>query len=679
MVLSSLTFIIASSAPNYRILIAGASEYPALNESKKLAGEKDARRLEAFFIERFNVDPNDIKVLTNPSGQEILSGIETWFREGNKGDSLIFWWAGHGCQVPYNSNTTPPELLGAIVPNDVKLITNHQEKLIDSKSVILMRELRSKFNALANEGFNDVTWFLDSCFSGSAEKGDGGPSRLLPQKATPAEPNQAAIPDDPNPTNWVYVSAGSASQEVVEIPVGAEYWGPLAYSLVSSKNQLSSTSTYQDLRLHLQAIAKRQRSSRRPEVSGATNRPLFGGQVPAANTQFPVIPPAKTVRTALIANYPTIKEELQSMSNTVQFDPLLPLLPVGQIDGIFPGTLFELRDNSGRKGEFSVTKSYASFCVLTPTSNVDDIDLNESRAHLVSVPGNYNVSFAIEPGAMTPQEQINLATKLREFPYAKIVEASTSADFVITSSYANDQTIKARDNREIAPLKEPMQMADRIIDIAKSEIFRRMVPVGEAAFEIEVAYVPLSELDSKNKSHVPTSLTFEEERAFKVRFRRSEAAKRRGSLKPGAKVYMNFLYIRPDMRRTVAFPKFGSGREFDLYDNWGEWYFLGTGNEIYPENMLPKSKESLLVYKATPIGNYAASHLFLLTDNPVDFQHLNSNTPVSSKGAVKSVLENTLAEIMLGQTLTKGPATEFQDWGMKSIHIDILPKKSPAP
>ncbi|HEX3043465.1 MAG TPA: caspase family protein [Bacillota bacterium] len=153
-----------------KALITGINKYMDQDHCPNLNGcVNDARDI-AHTLNALGIvppKPSTLKIITNERATKanILEGLH-WLIDGSKkGDTLIFYYSGHGTQVPDLDGDDFDEKAEAICPHD--FVFDKPDKLIKDD------DLQSIFSDLA-PGVN-LEVILDSCFSGDGTRALVGP------------------------------------------------------------------------------------------------------------------------------------------------------------------------------------------------------------------------------------------------------------------------------------------------------------------------------------------------------------------------------------------------------------------------------------------------------------------------------------------------------------------------
>jgi hypothetical protein len=179
----------AQTTPRKRAVLIGIDDYsasgiPAIASTDHrgwpdLKGAaNDAGILREMLVSTFGFRSGDVVVLTNQQATRaaILRAIDQHLvRPAAKGDVLLFYFAGHGSQIPNPASDEPDRLDESIVPADSRR----------GAPDIRDKELRSWFNRILDREAQ-LTLLLDHCHSGSGFR--GLPNGAQPRGIRPGRP-----------------------------------------------------------------------------------------------------------------------------------------------------------------------------------------------------------------------------------------------------------------------------------------------------------------------------------------------------------------------------------------------------------------------------------------------------------------------------------------------------------
>jgi len=279
----------ASSSPHRRALLVGISKYlrGSVERNKDfwdLNTENDVRLLKEILIRKFQFDEKDILVLDQPqqtTKKAILDAIRRHLIEPTQpGDIVFFHFSGHGQQIPDDGNDEVDGYDESLVPSDYVSQQDGSKNIRDDELGALLEELKKKRPA-------NVTITFDSCYSGTATRGDvavrGGPWMGAPppkekvrgeEKSASGLQEIAAGPAE----GYVFLSAASPRQTAKETknendqPMGLFTW-----ALVKALDAAGPRTTYRDLFERVSDTMTQVRGDQNPQLEGQLEKVLMEG------------------------------------------------------------------------------------------------------------------------------------------------------------------------------------------------------------------------------------------------------------------------------------------------------------------------------------------------------------------------------------------------------------------
>ncbi len=639
----------------YRVLLVGAGEYPSLEGfsgggSTALSGKSDVIAIRRMLTDRFGVPSSQIKILSQTerlTRENILKEIDAQLITPAKaGDSIIFWYGGHGMAVRIPGSKLT---LQALVPPGVKV--NPKGEII-STTLLLSREIRNKFSALPKKGIQDCTWFLDSCYSGLADRGSGRTREIIGE-VTPLEPSRIPKIPDEDPKDWVIVSAGNSQQPVTEriLPDGT-VMGPLAASMIEAARDLRANSSYRDLHYLLKSIAFRQREFREPQVIGNANKIVFGKGAKEFNWTFPVTSDSKE-RDMWIEGL-LIKQILNKE---------LPIIPAGQLLGIQAGMVFALENSEGNTATYVVETSLASISQLRPVST--PLKVGPGTTATLS-PSLTQASFKIflqgELGSPEIFDAIERDASVNSF--VKLIRDKGTADLNL-EILEKERAIVISKSSEIVYRSSPLNKEKESIaelatmslkDFRMAEFVRDMRVIGTSLYDYEVELVkvianPKGELATsvEDSAWIPGRTVSAEDYftiRVRARLRENNRPKYIGVTANKASVFISALYIYPNHRRVQEFPPIGgfirelNGDVMELQErDWSPWHYLGLEGILIQQSQIPSELNRLRVFfpDSSPYAHNPGIFKIILSekgknsDQRPDFSALLSETQKGSQ------------------------------------------------
>lgn len=318
-------------------LVVGISDYRnrTTREWLDLHGAEDAETMRQALHAR-GIPEDHICVLKNEQATRI--GIERAFRDClikpvRKGATLVFYFSGHGGRVLDDNGDEADGLDEALIPYDWDAAPDRRNYLRDDRLAELLDAARQAMQDPGGALQGNLVVFLDSCFSGTATRGDdsaaiyrgqaklptGRPSSLAPHALAKGPSGFLSI--ERGSAQIVVMSATQADESAVELPLseGAPPQGVFTYALTEALKARQGPRTYRALFEAVRYFVTERAPNQHPQLEGspeATNRALF------------------THQSLYEGNYIPIEK----------VDPVqgLVTLPVGLLHGATPGSRYAL-------------------------------------------------------------------------------------------------------------------------------------------------------------------------------------------------------------------------------------------------------------------------------------------------------------------------------------------------
>ncbi|NQU43318.1 caspase family protein, partial [bacterium] len=111
-------------------LIVGNNSYPNFSADQQLSGcESDARMLHDTLTQKLGIPQRNIRMLIGKEAtyQGIHKGLDWLFSSGKSGDSLLFYYSGHGAQIrDEDGDETEDHLDEVLCPYDFKFLSGRR-------------------------------------------------------------------------------------------------------------------------------------------------------------------------------------------------------------------------------------------------------------------------------------------------------------------------------------------------------------------------------------------------------------------------------------------------------------------------------------------------------------------------------------------------------------------------
>jgi len=270
----------------------------------------------------------DIHVLCDDAATAhgIVDAFERYLiKDAKPGDVLLFHFSGHGQQITDDGDDEADGYDETIVPWNAPMAPaasyDGSLHLRDDDLGRLMERARRAARPTGN-----VIAVLDSCFSGTGDRGNGptvrgGPPIGRPRKGRDGAGDGGGVYQpsaaDSGLAPYVFFSAAGADEldEEAYDPVLHSAVGPLSAALSKALLRLRSR-TYADLFDDVRAGMRQLRVNNEPQLEGDANTVIFNGHVVRQAPYFPIA--------------------------EVREDGRVVVLPIGTVGGLLPGATVEI-------------------------------------------------------------------------------------------------------------------------------------------------------------------------------------------------------------------------------------------------------------------------------------------------------------------------------------------------
>ncbi len=644
--------------PQVRVLLVGAGRYDALLMpgqdpfKAKLCGDTDVRILRHVFETKLGVPSENIKTLTDPetvSKDSILKSIKQHLIDpSNPGDCLVFWWSGHGTKVNIEGET---KTLQAIVPS--ALVKKGDQ--IESKSLLLGRELQSAFSPAALKGVDDCVVVFDSCYSGNAFRGpeDPLPLRFSPKTVTPLKSSDVPQVSYPEPKNMVVVSAGRETETVRELKVNGVQMAPLTASFCLLADRLDPNWTYRQLRNSLSAIALANGEDRVPQVQGPEDRRLLGGGFGGFAWEVPV-------------SIATTEVDVWSKGTPVnlKFSPGTALIPLGQFDGISPGTEVELFD---KKRNILGTAKVGQADKFVSSLVVGKSFANAATASVKRSTFSKSLNVTIDPDLLASRFA---AIKLASTPYLKL-QAPADTETLTLAMRSKNASLISSSSIDLVDAQSGIldsapndssggSLYDLLLKVANAQELRSRRVIGNSLFEMEAEVVPATMSDPGSATSRVVALG-EAAKTFVGSPSRNDwfAIRVRARLNPRSKLsnktanaYLQMLYIYPDhqVRDELNSARAKTHQEsfkMSIGKDFSEWTYLGLDSKHVPQSALLSKIGEIIAFQADE-PYFDVKHTVIklfLSDEPLNL------TVYESRSSARGENESHFVPLQIGSVI----------------------------
>jgi len=294
-----LSFLASSARAEIRAVLVGVSDYQTLDADLK--GPANDVRLMAETLVLRGIDPDLITALTSdqtglpegvatgaPRRDAILAALNVAARGSAPGDTLVFYFSGHGAQAPDLSGDEGGGYDEILLPADA---TGWKGSIGAVENAILDDELQTWAQDALSRGVR-VVGLIDACHSATGFRAVGGqgvarvideaqlgiPDDVIPVAGTPAPPLSG---------DFVFLYSSQSDQRSFEYPMADGTWhGEFTLRLAQTLRDAPQASWSQVLAATTEAMVQGP-ARQMPEGEGPLlSAPVFG--TGSATDRFPV-------------------------------------------------------------------------------------------------------------------------------------------------------------------------------------------------------------------------------------------------------------------------------------------------------------------------------------------------------------------------------------------------------
>lgn len=268
--------------PTRRALLVGIDKYPPENRWPRLSGPTaDVAALQSVLVERAGFRASDVSTLLDEhaTADAIRHGFAAMIDASAANDLILFYFAGHGSQLPDDSGEELDGLDETLVPYDATALRGQWKDVRDDEIGELI--------ARANQKTDQVVLILDCCSSGTNTRAADSRGRrfLEPTSrgldAPRVSAHARAVPETgsgyvPPALKYVAFAACRADQSAYEIQVDApdapgekRARGVFSYYLVDALRTLPPGASYADLMVQVDSRVSRNQAEQTPILEGS--------------------------------------------------------------------------------------------------------------------------------------------------------------------------------------------------------------------------------------------------------------------------------------------------------------------------------------------------------------------------------------------------------------------------
>lgn len=383
----SLCASLPAKEPRKIALLVGISNYtsgrPDVKKSawSDLSCDKDLREMHDVLI-LFGFRDEDIKIIKNEEATHkgIVDAFRKYLIDGAApGDTVVFHYSGHGQQVKDDNGDEIDGKDETIVPFDYisqRASDGEKTNVRDDEIEKMLSELTTKMKNSRGERSGNVTFFFDSCCSGTAIRGTAHTrGRAWDEKLDGPEPKPAGSSrgsnrpeekslikgSDPFQKGYVFISACESNESASEI---GDEMGAFTYFLTNTLKSVNRSTDYDYIFRKLSGEMRGSKYSQTPSIEGDVTKKLFSGSV--------------------VNSSPFITVEPLRRENEILLE-----LPLGRLHGVTKGSRYaifkpgsDVKDEKNRIADAEIIelKSCTSRAVIKTQGDLKEDDLTHARA-----------------------------------------------------------------------------------------------------------------------------------------------------------------------------------------------------------------------------------------------------------------------------------------------------------
>jgi metacaspase-1 len=253
-----------------RAVLVGVGDYLTLDADLK--GPSNDVRLMAETLAARGVDPGQLTILsTDPTGlpegaviarplrAEILTALDTAAEASIAGDTVIFYFSGHGAQAPDMSGDEGGGYDEILLPADA---AGWKGSIGAVENAILDDELQAWAQGALSRGIK-VVGLIDACHSSTGFRGVGGEGvvRVIDEAMLGIPDDVMSVPGDPRPPltgEFVFLYSSQSDQRSFEYPLadGATWHGEFTLRLAQTLRDAPQASWSQVLAATTEAMVQ---------------------------------------------------------------------------------------------------------------------------------------------------------------------------------------------------------------------------------------------------------------------------------------------------------------------------------------------------------------------------------------------------------------------------------------
>src|SRR5579859_865542 len=289
--------------PTIWALLVGIDRYQANPELHGCVN--DVLSICNLLMQRYSLPETQIKVLTNEAAtrSSIIHAFKEFLTQNaaiDRGDQILFYYSGHGSQMPALLKDAEPDRLNeTIVPHDSRLAN-----VFDIPDKTLGGLIRQLVAAKSTSAGDNITIVLDCCHSGSGTRAAYSGVRGVPPDPRPLPSNldsdlladlttRGGSPGATTEGQHVLLTACKDEERtheyVSDTEDGQTCHGAFSFILLQTLAQLPPGATYADLHQRAACLVTSHFLDQHPQCEGDRHRQLFRGVRVQSVSSIPVL------------------------------------------------------------------------------------------------------------------------------------------------------------------------------------------------------------------------------------------------------------------------------------------------------------------------------------------------------------------------------------------------------
>lgn len=283
-------------APRRHALLAGVDRYPHLDESAQLRScLNDVRLVADVLASGFGFAAEDMSLLLDGAATRdaLLAGLADLRARARPGDSVVFYWSGHGSQMEDEDLGEAGVISETIVPADSGREPEENRDIADDEIYAWLLTME--------EVTTNVAVIADTCFSGSVVRSDWSekwvepaprpsrrrPASRVPMRGAPTLRDVGPAGFLPLDERYVLLAACRFCEHAKELK--SRPYSAFTYFLARELLRAGAGATYREVMERVRLAVTAEVPDQTPQVEGARDRVLFGAAERPPERFLPVL------------------------------------------------------------------------------------------------------------------------------------------------------------------------------------------------------------------------------------------------------------------------------------------------------------------------------------------------------------------------------------------------------